>query len=85
MRSKIINRARQVIKDTKYINNWFGAERFFNESYVTGLIQGKYFITKDNFMSQTIYALREITPDGINTIGGPLDSELEARNLIGSK
>jgi len=83
MRSEIIQRTRQVIKDEKYINNWFSADSFFNESYVTGLIQNKYFITKDHFMNSTIYALMEITPAGINTIGGPLDSELEARNLIG--
>lgn len=80
----VLQRARNIITDQSYVNRWFssGSDSFFGEQYITPVLKGKYFITKDSFMSQTIYALREITPYGIETIGGPLESEQEARELM---
>lgn len=77
-------RADEIINDEVYIKNWFGegADRFFGEEYITGVLRGCYFITKDDFMNQTIYALRKITPKGIETIEGPLKSREEALEVL---
>lgn len=73
---EILKAARDIILDQAYVNKWFDVynDRFFGEQYITDVLKHRYFITKDNFMNQSIYALREITPEGIETIGGPLDS-----------
>lgn len=76
-RSQIIRKAKDVITNPDYINNWFGesANNWFVTEYVTGILKGCYFITLDHFMNSKIYALRKITSDGIETI---LDGEEKA-------
>jgi len=66
----------------QYINNWFSAASFFNTFYTSELINQDYFITGDNWMSSKIFAVRQITPTGIETIAGPLDSIKDAENFL---
>jgi len=80
--------ARETIKSTEYFNNWFGAGGFFNTYYETGILHNRFFVTRERFMSSVIYAAREITPEGINTLKpegdttGALESLEEALTLI---
>ena len=82
-RYTIENKVRSIIKDQQYCDNWFGAVSFFKERFVTGLLKKKYFITRDEMLTNKgIYALREITPDRIKTVAGPLDSAEEAKEIL---
>ncbi len=81
-RQEILLKASSMIESQTYINNWFKADSFFNETYVSGLINNIYFITKDYFMPRDIYAVRKITTDGIDTISEPLDSLTEAETFL---
>jgi hypothetical protein len=64
---KPIQLAAQLL-DATYVKNWFSAGSFFNTVYTSNVIQGKYFITHDKFMTSDIWALREISSDGIETL-----------------
>ena len=75
-------KCRSIGISQRYINNWFGAQSFFNTFYTSNLINDKYFITGDNWMSSKIFAVRQITPTGIETIAGPLDSLKDAENFL---
>ena len=70
---KAIQAARETIKDQEYVRRWFDASSFFNTVYTSDVYKGdegeQYFITKDRFMNSTIWALRLITEEGIETIG----------------
>ena len=81
-RSKVENKAREIVTDQAYVKRWFDACGFFNETFCTGIRKECFFITKDKWMSGDIYALRAITPDGIETIGGPQDSFEAAEALL---
>jgi hypothetical protein len=85
-RTTIINKARAIVGDKLYCDRWFGAEAFFKETYVTGIIKRSrryFFITRDEmFTGNGIYAVREIMPGRIDTFAGPLDSEEEARAAL---
>jgi hypothetical protein len=81
-RSTIVNKAREIVTDQEYVDRWFEAEDFFRETYCTGIRKECFFITKDEWMSGDIYALRAITPGGIETIGGPQDSFEAAEELL---
>ena len=82
----IKKRAYAMIEDEQYLENWFGAIGFFNETFKTGVIKRNrryFFITRDEmFTGKGIYALREITTEGIETLAGPLDSEDQALDAL---
>ena len=79
-----MNYAKEVIKDVNpdYIENWFGSDTFFNTEYVTGLLKGRFFITKETFLFRQIFAVREITQDGITTVSGGLDTIKQAKDFL---
>jgi hypothetical protein len=83
-RPAIVSKAREIVTDQEYVDRWFEAENFFRETYCTSIRKECFFITKDEWMSGDIYAVRAITPDGIETIGGPLDSFEAAEELLRS-
>ena len=74
--------AREIVSSSDYVDRWFNACGFFQESFCTGIRKECFFITKDHWMSKDIYAVRAILPEGIQTIGGPLDSFEEAETLL---
>jgi hypothetical protein len=83
-RSAIVNKAREIVDDQAYVDRWFDACSFFDESFCTAIRKECFFITRDRWISSDIYAVRAITPDGIETIGGPLDSFEKAEALLQS-
>ena len=60
--------AYRIVRSSDYVERWFDAGNFFNTKSVSEVMNGSYFITCDNWMSQEIWALRHITCDGIDTI-----------------
>jgi len=61
-------RAMQIVLDSEYVERWFDAKNFFNTTYTSEVRKDKYFITCDHFMNNDIWALREITVTGIETL-----------------
>ncbi len=68
--STIREAAEEIIESKEYLDNWFGADGWFGSNYLTGILKEVYFITRDDFMTSQIYALRKITPEGIETVVG---------------
>ena len=75
--SKTVNAAQQIINNPEYVKRWFDATELFGGFYMSGPLKTNYFITGEVFNRTKIYALREITSDGIHTVGEPQNT-LEA-------
>ena len=80
--------AYRIIKDmphlsaAQYIKNWFSAGPFFNSFFQSNVADGHYFITGDKLMHHEQWAVRDITPQGIVTLAGPLDTQAEAEAFL---
>lgn len=72
-----------IVRSSEYVNRWFDAANFFNTTYTSELLPNNHFITCDNFMSRDIWALRQISGDGIDTIFQG-DSEQDCLDALGA-
>ena len=75
-----------LVTDKAYVKRWFDACGFFKETFATTILRDRFFITEDYMMTNNpIFAVREITPDGIETIAGPLDTLNEAYDALADR
>jgi hypothetical protein len=82
MNTKTKAAAYRIIENAEYTKRWFDAGSFFNTFYMSSPIKGKFFITGDMMMTFEKWAVREITPSGITTHAGPLDTRAEAEEFL---
>lgn len=78
LNAAVLRRAKDLIDSQEYVQNWFGADAFFNTEYMSDIYTGDYFITCDQFMSSKIWAVRKISSNGIETIYSGQTSEQDA-------
>lgn len=68
----------------KYVQNWFGARKFFGTVSTSEILKGSWFITHDKVMNSDIYSLRYVNTEigRIDTIEGPQDSMKACQKLL---